>query len=106
MFSAGQLNRRIVLQAPWLAAGETGEPEKLYDTYVTVWAGFRTLSGGERLASEQVGATLTHEVTIRYRAGVLPTHRIKYGTRILDIKDVRDVDERHEEIRIRCTESL
>lgn len=102
----GRFNQRIHLERlkdpP--AVGATGERAKEYMTYATVWAAFRTLSGGERLAAEQVAATLTHEVSIRYRSGVRPDHRILLGTRIFDIKDVRDLDEVHVELRMRCTE--
>lgn len=103
---AGQFKRRITLEAPCdpPQRGDTGEDLRVYMPYATVWAAFRTLSGGERIASQQVAATLTHEVTIRYRAGVRPDHRIVLGQRVFDVKDVRDVDEAHVEIRMQCTE--
>ena len=108
MTPTGRFNHRVELEKlkdpPTVSA--TGEREKEYLIYAAVWAAFRTLSGGERLAAEQVAATLTHEITIRYRSDVKAEHRIVMGARIFDIKDVRDVDERHVELRMRCTEVL
>lgn len=105
---AGDLNKQIEIQQPVTSTGETGQQEKNYVTVATVWAKIRTLSGNERLMSQQVGAMLTHEVTIRYDAslGLKPTYRIKYGSRVFDIKDVRDVDEANVEYRMRCVEAV
>lgn len=107
---AGQFDKRVELQRPKSPAdrGTTGEVVPDYIPYATVWARFRTLSGQERTASEQVAATLTHEVTIRYRAGVTPRDRLVLvgSGRIFDVKDLRDVDEAHVEIRMRCVEVL
>ena len=102
----GQFNHRIDLERPKDPAGrgDTGEVVKEYLPYASVWAAFRTLSGNERIAAQQVAATLTHEITIGYRSDVKADHRIVMGTRIFDIKDPRDVDERHIELRMRCTE--
>jgi len=104
----GQFNKRIELQSLKNPPdkSETGEPIRSYLTYATVWAAFRTLSGNERIAAEQVEAVQTHEVTIRYRADVTPAHRFKMSERIFDIKDVRNVDEANIELRMRCTEAV
>lgn len=104
--TVGSRNKRVELQRAIAAPGATGAPQKEWATIATVWAGFRTLSGNEQLAAQQVGATLMHEITLGYRPGVLPTDRIKYGVRIFDIKNIRDVDERHEELRLLCAEAV
>ncbi len=106
MLHAGDFRHLIELQALSTAAGATGEPEKIYDTYDTVRAKFTTDRGSERLAAQQVNAVLTAELLIYYRNGVLPTDRVKFGDRILDIKSVVDVDEAHRWLRLTCTEAV
>lgn len=103
---AGSLRHLVSLQRYTESRSSDGGVTKTYSTYATVWAGFRTLSGGERTSAQQVGATLTHEVTIRYRSGVHVDHRILWGSRYFDIKDIRDVDERRKEIRMRVVEVM
>lgn len=87
----------------------TGEPIKTYTEYATVWAAIRTLTGRERNAAQQVQATLSHEITVRYSSdtsGAKPTDRIVYDTRTFDVKDVRNIDEANIEIRMLCVESV
>lgn len=103
---AGTLRQKIELQRYTETRSASGHMTRTYETYATVRAGFRTLSGNERLAAQQVRAILTHEVTIRYRTGVHPDHRILWGSRIFDIKDVRNVDEMNVEIRMLVSEVL
>lgn len=104
----GLFNKRIELQRlkdpP--DKSETGEPIRSYETYTTIWAAFRTLTGNERLMAQQVSAVQTHEITIHYRSDVRPDHRIVMGTRIFDIKDVRNIDEANIELRMRCAEAV
>jgi SPP1 family predicted phage head-tail adaptor len=105
----GKLRHQIELQSLVDGPpGPTGERTRSYQTYVTVWAYVRTLSGNERIAAEQVAATVTHEITIRYNPdfAVTPKHRILWGTRTFDIKDARNFDERDVKILMRCTEAL
>ncbi len=108
---ARQFNKRIAFEQPVKARSDTGQLEMVYIPVTTRWARIRTLSGNERIASQQVGAMLTHEITIRYDSAlaIKPTWRIAYndpvlGERIFDIKDARNLDEGNVEIRMRCVE--
>jgi SPP1 family predicted phage head-tail adaptor len=103
---AGEFDKRVQLQRATAAAGPTGESVKNWVTYATVWAKFITDRGTERLAAQQVKATVTVEIRLRYRSGILPSDRIKFGSRILDIKSAVDIDERHVELRLQCMEAL
>jgi len=109
--STTRMNRRISMQAldDPLTVSDTGEPIKTYTQYAEVWASVRTLSGRERNASQQVQATLSHEITVRYSSDtsvVKPSDRIVYGGRYFDIKDTRNIDEANIEIRMLCVEAL
>jgi len=102
----GNLIKRIALQSYAETRTASGAVTKTWATYDTVWAQLRTLSGRERDMAQQEASTLTHEITIRYRTGVQPDHRVYYDSRYFDIKDVRNVDERNKELRLRCVEVL
>ncbi len=39
----------------------------------------------EFMAAQQVNADITHMLKMRYRSGVTASHRLKIGTRILNI---------------------
>ncbi len=80
----------------------SGHASPTYATYSSAWMKFRTLSGMERRQAQQVNAVQTHEVSMTYCASVMPQvdHRIVWGTRIFDIKDVRNVDEMNTELRL------
>lgn len=84
----------------------SGHLTKTWSTYATVWMKLRTLSGNERLATQQVNALQSHEASMVYGASIIPhvDHRIVWGTRTFDIKDVRNVDELNTEIRMRIHE--
>jgi head-tail adaptor len=56
-----------------------------------------TPRGKDRNADEG----LTHVVTIRYMAGVTAAHRLKWGTKVLDIEAVLP-DERRTELTLLC----
>ncbi len=103
---AGELRNLISLQSYAETRSASGHATQTWSTYVSVWSRFRTLSGNERIAAQQASTVLTHEITIRHGVDVQPGHRIVWGTRTFDIKDVRNVDELNVETRMLCTEVL
>lgn len=84
---AGTLTARIALirDAVFRNAGvETKTPQ----TYAQVWASVVYLSGSEAFRAQQVNASVNVRVTIRYREDVLPSHRVLYKGKLLEIKAV------------------
>lgn len=102
---AGKLSRRVTLQTLTMVAdGGGGSTETWADT-VTVWAAVRPLQGVERYRAQQVLSDLTTEVEIRYRAGVVPQQRFKYGSRFfVIIQPPINVDEKNERLVCLCEE--
>jgi SPP1 family predicted phage head-tail adaptor len=63
--------------------------------------------GRTYLAAAQEQAEVSHRVGIRYLSGIKPKiMRIVYGSRILEIKAVQDVDERNRELILMCNEYI
>jgi SPP1 family predicted phage head-tail adaptor len=112
----GNLNKRVTIEAPSPSQNAYGEDEGKGWTYVAkVWCSIKTLSGRQLSLSQAntITATSTHQVTIRYRKRLLPTHRLAYSqsgselpVRHFSIDAITDTDERHEELVLTCTEIL
>ena len=49
---------------------------------------------------------MTHRVTIRHRDGVTPKMRLKFGTRILNIRAVINAGERNRTLELLCEEGV
>ena len=69
-----------------------------------VWAKVSPLSGRELERAREVVANATHEVKTRYRDGINSQKRLRHDNRILNIENVRDMDERNRELIMICVE--
>lgn len=98
---AGKLRHRLELQAPTdEAEGDTGNPDTSYTQAAIVWGSVEPLSVTERLRAEQVAATASHLVRIRYREGITHKWRILFGTRQFAIESIMQPEMRTIEIRM------
>lgn len=69
-------------------------------------ASIRQLNGREQAESQQLKATATHEVKMRYYAGLTPQHRLKWGTRTFHIVSVDNIEEANVNHELRCREVI
>ncbi len=69
------------------------------ESVAELWAYARPITGDERLAHDQLAGRLTHEVWIRYRAGVVPAMRFRQASRIYEIVAVIEAERRS---RLKC----
>ena len=100
---AGKYRHRITIQQLTTSKGSLGGVVKTWSTFATVRAQVLALSGREFWQSKQVNADTTHKVTIRYLSGVLPTMRIVFDGRILEIESIIP-DERKREMVLMCVD--
>ena len=101
--NAGRMRHRITFQRPTEEKDRlSGYKDDWFDV-ATVWAQVSPVSGREYLS--QVRETMvSHKIYCRYRAGITPGMRIKFGDRIFRIISVLNWDERNEGLTIMCEE--
>jgi SPP1 family predicted phage head-tail adaptor len=104
----GDLRHRITLQQKTkIPDGQGGYTESWAD-FVTVWAAIETPTGQWNWKREaeagQLQSDLEYRIRIRFQSNVTPEFRVKYGSRIFSIKSVVDVNERHQELILFCSE--
>lgn len=102
---AGRRNKRVDLQARTFTDDGMGGGPETWTTYATVWAAVEPLRGDERYASQQVQPGVSHKVTMLYRSDVQAAHRVKFGTRVFEIRSVLSPFEREQTTELQCEES-
>jgi SPP1 family predicted phage head-tail adaptor len=76
-----------------------------WDDVAVVSAEIRPLRGEEFLQAQQLDATLTHRITLRYRAGIQATWRAVSGDRAFNFAaPPMDIRERHRMLEILAKE--
>lgn len=103
---AGELDRRITLQQRSTSRDSGGMQVNTWADVATVWAKIQPASGREMLTSGALMSEVTHTITIRYRTGVTTAMRALYGSTILDIKAVVDVEMAHVALELSCAQGL
>ena len=101
----GSLNRRITLQYPTKASDSMGGFIITWIDAATVWAKPWTVSSNEAATDMMVSMIRIQKFCIRYRSILLPSWRIKYGTRYFNITSI-DPDEKNEFIYLIVKEVL
>lgn len=105
MVKIGDLRERVALQqeASVVADGGGGY-DFTWQTVATVWARVRPLSGRELAARGGMESPVNYEVTLRRRtdAALTTGWRLLWGTIPLNIRSVRNMDERGEFLTLDC----
>lgn len=101
---ARDLRHRVTLQRLVLTQGASGDLTQGWQDVSTIWAAVEPLSGREYWQAQQIAAETSIRVRLRYMAGVDTKMRVLYGTRVLEILSIVDVEERHRELQLMCRE--
>jgi SPP1 family predicted phage head-tail adaptor len=100
----GELRHRIVIQKLENTQDSFGQPVEKWNDVATVWSSVKPLVGREFFAAETVNSEVTHKVRMRYKAGITPDMRVKFGIRIFQITAVINYQERNIELQLMCKE--
>ena len=103
---AGLLRHRVAIQEETAARGSTGEVTRTWATIARRWAAVQPVRARELMAANELRADVTHRVVLRYYSGLTNRHRFLFGSRILEIVEVIDPLERHEQHECLCREAL
>lgn len=106
---SGRLNRIGALHSVTGVedAAGTRKPTLSGTPVATLRIAIRSLSGNESVQAEQVTGFLTHEITSRYYAALMPvTSKMawKIGSRIFNVDSVHNEDERNVKLVWQCVE--
>lgn len=100
------LRHRVLVEEPVRTPDGGGGAIQTWSPIAEVWAAIRPLNGSERVVADTIAGRITHEIWIRWREGVGPHLRLRYGSRIFDLLSVLDVDEQHRFLRCLVEERL
>lgn len=89
-YQAGQLDQRISLQRKSRVRDGAGGATETWTEYAEVYAMVRPMTGRERQNAERAEALSDYVVVIRYRSGILPSDRIEWRGRKLNIRFIRN----------------
>lgn len=102
----GPLRKQVTLRSKGTSADSFGQPIETFTTYDTVWAQIDPASGKEIMNAQQQEGEITHKVKIRYHSSVVITDRVYFGSRILEIVFIRNIQERNHWQELLCKEVI
>jgi SPP1 family predicted phage head-tail adaptor len=102
---AGRLRHRITAQEDEGTEDSAGQVIPNWQTWLANEPAEVIETGGaETLRGQAIQATASHVVRVRYRDGYHEEMRLLWGTRILGVVSVRDIDGRRRELWLGCQE--
>ena len=104
--SIGKMRHQVEIQRPVNTTDTGGGSARTWATVSTRWANIKPVSGVETYRQGQVQEALTHEIMIRHTSDIGTNYRVKYGTRVFNIKHLRNIDERNRFIIMKCDEGV
>jgi SPP1 family predicted phage head-tail adaptor len=102
----GRLRHSIEFQEPNETQDNSGFPVPAWPLFAASRASVEPLTGNELFQARQLHAEVTHKVIARYVAGIVPTHRIVFGSRAFDILSIRNIEERNLLLEIMAKERV
>jgi SPP1 family predicted phage head-tail adaptor len=104
---AGELRHRLTIRRPNVSTDADGGQHLDHADVATVWGHVAPLRMAESIIAEQVAARASHKITLRYRAGLLPSDQLVLETgRVFEITSIRNRDERNRELEVLALEKV
>lgn len=100
----GHLRHRLTLESASRTPDGGGGAVETWTAVAQVWGRIEPTGGMEIADADGLGGRITHEITLRYRAGVAPAMRLISGNRRFEIVAVIDIDERRRWLKCLCLE--
>lgn len=98
------LRRRLTLEEMQRVSDDGGGFVESWAAVATIFANVRPVGGRESVEHDRLAGRITHEVVLRYRAGVVPAMRFRSEARIYEILAATDVEERRRWLKCLCEE--
>lgn len=101
---AGRLRHTISIQERGTVRDDfAGASDQWTDVFTNMPASIEPLSGRELYSAQQNHSEVTVRIRIRYRAGILPAHRVMYRGQCYSILYVVNVDQANRELHLMCS---
>lgn len=103
----GELRKEVVIKKLSVVDGDSGVTAETWTTQDTVFGKVVPIRGREYWIGNQLEADVTVAIVIRYFAGLAPTgYRLEIGSRILNIVQVINDEERDVYMGVLCKEAV
>jgi head-tail adaptor len=102
---AGTLRHRIVIERPALARTPGGLQESIWEPVLRCLAAIALEGAGPESEAMALSAMARLRVTIRRRGGVAIDQRVRWGSRILMVRQLLDDPRTPDRLVLRCEEA-
>lgn len=99
------LKKRVTIQNVSRVADGQGGYTESWSNGATVWASVEPVKSYERFQAMQLAVPVSHKIMMRYTSALDETSRLKFGTRIFNVKEVINVNEDGRFLQIKATET-
>lgn len=103
---AGKLRNAIIIEREISTRNDSGGENIVWITHKSLKAYIKVKSGTERVRGMKLESPLSHSFFIRYSADILPTDRVNYQGRYMQIRAVINIEERNRWIELACEEGV
>lgn len=101
---AGELRERVAIQRVTTTRDAIGGLIESWSTLTTVYARVQEMSAGEQYRRQQIQASASHKITVRYLNTIAPSDRIVWRERTFQIRGITNPDMRRRFLDLACEE--
>ena len=105
-YSIGKMRHKVEIQAPVNTTDTGGGSARTWSTVNTRFANVRPVKGVEGYRQGQGQETLSYEVVMRHTDDIGTNYRLKFGSKILNIKHLRNENQRDKYTILQCDEGV
>ncbi len=106
MFGIGTYCQRLYLQQESAMADTGGGSAMNWTTINTIWASIEPISGSEQMIAGKLSGTITHRIRMRYDATITTAMRFMLGTRVYNIRSIKNIQQRNRALEILAEEGV